>query len=182
MSHLMLTDGEWDTLRERLQDGSTLRKGLYALGAAYNRKIDEDTVKLWATATRSLTDAQWAFGVDLIIRSNNRFFPSPGQVIEAAQMGPPPERRLPAIREEGRLWDSGAQAQHVERTVREHPKGAREGLLAYARRIAILSGLVKAEPREIIYDFHHAASETSARAAKEESVVRLPYREPGEDD
>jgi hypothetical protein len=177
-----LTEPEGQTVKERMAPGSTLRKGLYELGQAYGRKIDEDLVERWAVAIRGITDVQWAFGVDLIIRSNNRFFPSPGQVLEAAYLGPPPDRVLPAIREEGRFWDSGAQAQHVEQTVRENPKGTREGLGSYIRRIAIKSGLIEAKPGEVIYDFHHVSSKSSAREKQEAREVRLPYREPNDGD
>lgn len=151
------------TIPESVAAHSPLRKGLYALAQAYGRKIDEDTVKLWAYAARDLTVDQWRHGVDTIIRSPQRFFPAPGVVIEAAYSAPPPPRALPAIRPTDQFWESPAQASHVLDAVRHSPKGTREGVFEYIRRIAVMSGLANPEKGEEVSAIPHVSDGRSLR-------------------
>jgi hypothetical protein len=146
---------------------SPFRKGLYALGEAYNRQIDDDTVRLWAYAAREMTDDQFRYGVDVVIRSTNRFFPPPGVVIEAGYQGPPPPRaKAHAIREDG-FWESDAQREHVEAVVHVTPRGPSESAMAYIRRLAIKSGLIQADPGEIVFDFPAAGPAPDVRETPE---------------
>jgi hypothetical protein len=78
-------------------------------------------------------------------------------------------------------WDSEEQQAHVVQIVREYPRQPRENGVHYAARIALEAGLIS--DGDTIKRFPAAdvpAWTAPARPMPDE--VRLPFREPGEDD
>jgi hypothetical protein len=129
---------------------AVLKVGLAALALVTHAKLDVETVQIWRYALRGLTEDQFRFGVDAVVRTwKYPTMPPPAVVLEAAYTAPPPPPRSHPIRENGhQLWISEEQERHVEQIVRDHPRAADESAVEYAVRIATLAGLLNAAPKE----------------------------------
>jgi hypothetical protein len=78
-------------------------------------------------------------------------------------------------------WDSPAQQAHVVQIVREYPRQPRESGYHYVVRLALEAGLIS--DGEGVKRFPAADVPTWVALARPMPAdVRLPFREPGEDD